>query len=395
MMEDIGALSSERDLARLQAEEAIERAARHAFEEWGANLKQIKTRKLYYAFRPDCTWEQYCQERWEMSVIHADRLIDAYEIANQIRQLGGSIQPNWLPVRESHVRPLAMLTDGQQRADVWNRVVALTGGHDITAKVVEAEVERYKAELAKTYITLTEWSAGARWHGPMAALKMNEQEGSDRIEWAAWSWNPVTGCAHGCSYCYAKDIANRFYPHGFEPTFHPQRIASPLNQAVQGPRWAGDIGYQGVFVCSMSDLFGEWVPQEWIDSVMETVRKANQWTFIFLSKNPKRMATIDWPLNAWVGATVDRQARVQDAEAMAAIDAPVRFISCEPLLEPLTFGDLSWCQWLIVGAQSRTVAEPEFQPPWAWAEQLLWQARNAGCKVYLKPNFTGRPREYP
>ena len=108
---------------------------------------------------------------------------------------------------------------------------------------------------------------------------------NENIEWAAWSWNPVTGCQHGCDYCYAEDIANRFYPHKFEPTFHPDRLTAPQNTKIGTPRWHSDSGYKGVFVGSMADLFGNWVPQEWIDAVLNAVRGAPQWTFIFLTKN--------------------------------------------------------------------------------------------------------------
>ncbi len=221
---------------------------------------------------------------------------------------------------------------------------------------------------------------------------------NDNIEWALWTWNPVTGCKHDCPYCYARDIANRFYPQGFEPTFHPERLTAPQHTRV--PDAARDNpGERNVFVCSMADLFGKWVPQEWIDAVLAEVRKAPQWTFIFLTKNPRRLVDIAWPENAWVGTTVDKQARVKPAEdAFAAITARVRFLSCEPLRERLTFNHLDLFDWLIVGGQSRSSGEPEAQPQPEWLEHLQyqwWQAGRGWDTFYWKPNLTTRPRGYP
>jgi protein gp37 len=215
---------------------------------------------------------------------------------------------------------------------------------------------------------------------------------NDNIEWAAWSWNPVTGCEHNCNYCYARDIANRFYPQGFKPTFYPERLEAPVNTNP-----ILDIpGGNKVFICSMADLFGSWVPNEWIESVMNSVKNNPQWTFIFLTKNPKRLASIIFPENAWVGCTVDIQARVKSAEdAMSKVTALIKFVSCEPMLEPLQFNNLSIFDWVIIGAQSRTCQVPEFQPNPKWYFDLVTQAWNSDCKVYIKPNLTSRPREYP
>lgn len=229
---------------------------------------------------------------------------------------------------------------------------------------------------------------------------------NDNIEWAKWSWNPVTGCKHGCVYCYARDIANRFYKPGFEPTYYPNRLDAPKNTKV--PEQAETyVGYKNVFVCSMADLFGDWVPQEWIDSVLQQVKENPQWNFLFLTKNPKRYVGIDFPNNSWVGTTVDRQERVQ-----SAIDAfrqlqdleCVKFLSCEPMLEPLNFGrDISLWDWIIIGGQSSSSGAPANQPEWEWVEHLLKQARDPHrdgsgyfeLSVYFKPNLTVRPKEYP
>jgi len=146
----------------------------------------------------------------------------------------------------------------------------------------------------------------------------------------------------------------------------------------------------------MADLFGSWVPQEWIDRVLDTVRKAKQWNFLFLTKNPKRLVEHDWPKNAWVGTTVDTQERVRAAhEAFSQLKAKVKFLSCEPLLGPLEFISLAMFDWVIIGGRSKNSNEPASQPEWKWVSSLTRQAEDDGCKVYWKPNLTVRPREYP
>lgn len=214
---------------------------------------------------------------------------------------------------------------------------------------------------------------------------------NDNIKWAWWTWNPVTGCKHGCPYCYARDIANRFTGH-FNPEFHPDRLTAPQNtNPITTSEWGSRV-----FVCSMADLFGAWVPREWIDAVLEQVRNAPQWTFIFLSKNPERMATVDWPTNAWVGTTVDCQARVARAtEAFKMVTAPVRFMSVEPFRERLTFDDMSMFNWLLIGGQSASSGEPARQPEWEWVHYLLSQAYRDGVRdVFWKTNLD-KPEESP
>lgn len=219
---------------------------------------------------------------------------------------------------------------------------------------------------------------------------------NDNIEWAKWSWNPVTGCKHACPYCYAEDIANRFYKEKFEPTYRPERLSAPVNTPFPEEASKTDIGEKNVFVCSMADLFGEWVPNEWINTVLESVTNSPKWNFLFLTKNPKRLLDFSFPDNAWVGTTVDKQFRVPVAEDIFKnVDAPVKFLSCEPMIEELTFSDMSMFDWVIIGGNSGNHRMPPSQPKWSWVEKLFNMARRDGVKVYFKPNLTARPREYP
>jgi protein gp37/ParB-like chromosome segregation protein Spo0J len=232
-----------------------------------------------------------------------------------------------------------------------------------------------------------------------STFKFNDQS-STKIEWAEWSWNPVTGCKHDCSYCYARDIAlgrGRIaaFTQGFEPTFLPERLSAARNTRV--PAQAGDrIGMRNVFTCSMADLFGKWVPREWIDAVLETVEANPQWNFLFLTKFPQRLAEFEFPSNAWVGTTVDAQARVKNAEAaFANVRAAVRWLSIEPLLEPLQFEHLERFDWLALGGASASSETPEWHPPLEWVTDLERQAAAVGARVYHKANLYAPRREFP
>lgn len=240
--------------------------------------------------------------------------------------------------------------------------------------------------------------------GRPTVKKFNET--NDNIEWAKWTWNPVTGCKHKCKYCYARDIARRFGKtndeKNFKPKFYPERLPAPGNTKIPKAR-IKEPGIKNVFVCSMADLFGDWVPDEWINQVMDSVKKNPKWNYIFLTKNPARYLNIDFPENGWFGATADTQKRFDKAiEIFKKIkkrkNAPsVKFISCEPLKENIipAKNALKAIDWLIIGGQSQTSGQSAFQPPWKWWYGLLNQATANYCKVYFKPNLTSVPKEYP
>src|SRR5262249_26799725 len=155
--------------------------------------------------------------------------------------------------------------------------------------------------------------------------------------WARWSWNPGVGCLHNCEYCYARDIAERTYPEKFAPVFIPSRLHAPRNVKVPAAAQT-DIGWKNSFGCSMADVFGKWVRSAWTEAVVSVVRDCPQWHFLFLTKFPLRLTEFVFPPNSWVGTSVDRQARVETAErAFRQVRARVKWLSCEPLLEDLTF----------------------------------------------------------
>lgn len=234
---------------------------------------------------------------------------------------------------------------------------------------------------------------------PKSKATFNETTG-EGISWASWSWNPVTGCLHGCDYCYAREIATSerakaTYPVGFTPLFHHERLDAPANTSVPAAH-RGDPSYKRVFVCSMADLYGRWVPDEWIDQVHASMLASPWWQYILLTKFPSRYVGLDLPPKAWVGTSVDEQKRVRIAEdAFRQIDGvAVKWLSLEPLREPLEFTDLSVFDWVVIGSQTET-RQPDgtmaaFAPPFEWVARIVLQAKEAGCKVHLKPNLLGR-----
>lgn len=245
---------------------------------------------------------------------------------------------------------------------------------------------------------------------PQSKATFNTSPG-EGISWASWSWNPVTGCLHGCDYCYARELATSerlktAYPVGFTPLFHEERLDAPLNTVIP-ERHRDDPAWRRVFVCSMADLYGRWVPDEWIQRVHASMLAAPDWQYITLTKFPARYVGLDMPPGAWIGTSVDEQKRVRIAEkAFREIDGgAVKWLSLEPLLEPLEFTDLSMFDWVVIGAQTQTHQPsgtvPAFAPPFEWVARIVLQAREAGCKVHLKPNLiNGRPgmqfpNEYP
>ena len=227
-----------------------------------------------------------------------------------------------------------------------------------------------------------------------------------KIEWADSTWNPVTGCLHGCEYCYAKKVAHRFdgkvfdtsplpgglhvledrppwppYPYGFAPTFHRYRLGDPARK-TKG---------KTVFVCSMADLFGSWVPTKWIVDVLDACLAAPQHRYLFLTKNPKRylelneVALLPHQDNFWYGSTATHP----ETDQMMYSEHLNTFVSIEPLLGPFgtpASGALDYINWFIVGAETGN-RKGKVVPEKAWVKEIVNYCDAAGKPVFMKDSL--------
>ena len=242
-----------------------------------------------------------------------------------------------------------------------------------------------------------------------------------KIDWCDSTWNPVTGCLHECEYCYARGITNRFgknlpdfsdfasknnglhllenkidgtpYPFGFEPTFHAYRLND----------YAEKKG-RNIFVCSMADLFGDWVPEEWIREVFKACENAPQHNYLFLTKNPNRYIELEkdrklpWTDNFWFGSSVTK---LSDKYAWFSEKKFHWFLSVEPILEDLgQMGEeTSKPEWVIVGAETGR-RKDKVVPDRKWIESLLIECRKYNIPVFMKSSLAdiwGEPliQEFP
>ena len=248
-----------------------------------------------------------------------------------------------------------------------------------------------------------------------------------KIDWATKSWNPVTGCLHGCPYCYAANQATRFggwtcgggwtcaeektlenrtgkeppeldnplyvrrrngkevvapFPFGFKPTLHRYRLGDPAQ--MKKP--------QRIFVGSMADLFGAWVPDAWIEAVFDACKAAPWHTYLFLTKNPRRYAELanarKLPKldNFWYGSTVTKEG----APFFGGSILHNTFLSIEPLLEPLNagLGSFGPARWIIVGAMTGPGSK-DHQPKREWLENIVEAAGITHAPVFMKENLAG------
>jgi protein gp37 len=213
------------------------------------------------------------------------------------------------------------------------------------------------------------------------------------IEWTEATWNPVTGChqvSPGCAHCYAKTFAERWrgvpghvYEQGFELRFWPERLETPL-------KWRKP---KRIFVNSMSDLFHEQIPVEFIENVFATMRAAHWHTFQVLTKRHDRMTELashlEWPSNVWMGVTIENRRFVHRADYLRAVPAAVRFISAEPLLGPLEQLDLTDIDWVIAGGESGP-GHRRVDPDWVRA--LRDQCAHEGAAFFFKQWGGARPK---
>ena len=238
-----------------------------------------------------------------------------------------------------------------------------------------------------------------------------------KIEWCDSTWNPITGCRHKCPYCYARRMAERFsgydpenqggvvqlgngchelskhvrkgqpghktvapYPFGFEPTFHRYRLEQPK-------KW---VNPQTIFVCSMADLFGAWVPTKWIVEVLDACQAAPQHRYIFLTKNPRRYAELDRLAllpredNFWYGSTVT-------SKSDRRFNGHIRlntFLSIEPLHENLDagLGSFGGDRWIIIGAETGN-RKGKVVPEKEWVDTICAAADLTRAAVFMKDSL--------
>ena len=206
-----------------------------------------------------------------------------------------------------------------------------------------------------------------------------------KIEWTDKTWNPITGCtkhSEGCAHCYAEVMARRLkgmgqmkYRNAFKLTLHPEDLNEPR-------KWKKA---HNIFVCSMGDLFHEEVPFDFIDKVMETIRKTPWHRYQILTKRVERMKEYflshEIPSNAWLGVTVEVMRTKSRIDYLRDLPASVRFLSCEPLLEDLGQMDLRGIDWIIVGGESGVKARPMKEE---WALNIKRQADELGISFFFK-----------
>lgn len=208
-----------------------------------------------------------------------------------------------------------------------------------------------------------------------------------KIEWTEETWNPITGCtkiSSGCKHCYAEVMARRLqamgmkgYEDGFKLTLQPQRLLEPLHN--KKPTM--------YFVNSMSDLFHEKVPFNFIDSVFDTIQKAHWHKFQVLTKRANIMAEYfkkrRVPENVWLGVTVEnRKEGLPRIDFLKSIqNVSIKFLSIEPLLEDLGQVNFSGIDWIIVGGESGLQARPMKKE---WAINIRNQCEEQDIAFYFK-----------
>lgn len=206
-----------------------------------------------------------------------------------------------------------------------------------------------------------------------------------KIEWTDKTWNPITGCSKkstGCLHCYAEVMARRLkamgqekYVNGFAVTLHERCLKEPLT-------WRGN---HNIFVCSMSDIFHEDVPFDFVDKMFNIIKSTPQHRYQILTKRAERMAayfeTRSVPNNVWLGVTVETQSSRFRIDYLRNLPASVKFLSCEPLVEDLSGLDLTGIDWVIVGGESGPQARPMKEE---WALNIMKQVEAQGARFFFK-----------
>jgi protein gp37 len=222
-----------------------------------------------------------------------------------------------------------------------------------------------------------------------------------KIEWADYTWSPITGCTKRCAYCYAhrlakgrlrrRYLANPNVAPGcdpsdpFTPRFWADRLDEPFNLKTPSK----------IFVCSMGEIFDPSVSWEWKEEVLAAAGEADWHTFQFLTKQPLIAQQFTFPANAWAGVTIENGGLLPQIRLhrFASVEAPVRFISLEPLTGPVT-SIPGWVDWIIIGAMTGPGA---MKPRPEWVQGLIDEADKSGIPVFLKDNlhWTEVRQEWP
>lgn len=256
-----------------------------------------------------------------------------------------------------------------------------------------------------------------------------------KIDWCDATFNPVTGCLHGCEYCYARKIAERFggvyyedelpnrwgeyecerlhadgdlheldyplknygnnkiapYPFEFDPTFYRYKLDEPK-------RWKKP---RTIFVCSMADLFGDWVPDEWIAEVFQACEAAPQHRYMFLTKNPARFKQlrengIKLPKDCWIGTSVTRDAEQADQYTGRTRylsdnwDTTAKwFVSVEPIQERMSrnsIENLTAMHWVIIGAETGN-RKGKVVPRKEWIDEIAEKCKCCRTPIFMKESL--------
>jgi len=207
-----------------------------------------------------------------------------------------------------------------------------------------------------------------------------------RIEWTEATWNPTVGCTKispGCKNCYAEAMAKRLqamgtpgYANGFKLTVLPERLEEPLRRKKSTV----------YFVNSMSDLFHKGVSDAYIEQVFDVIQRCPHHTFQVLTKRAERLASFFKhrvvPTNAWIGVSVeDQMYGVHRINHLRKVDARIRFISVEPLLDDVGELDLTDIHWVIVGGESGPKARPM---KLEWVESIQQQCKEQSVQFFFK-----------
>lgn len=206
-----------------------------------------------------------------------------------------------------------------------------------------------------------------------------------KIEWTDSTWNPATGCtkiSEGCQNCYAEKMARRLkamgvdkYQNGFELTLHPETLLEPYEW--KKPRM--------VFVNSMSDLFHENMPIEYIKQIFKVMNDNQRHVFQILTKRADFLlrynSLLTWTDNIWMGVTVESKQYLNRVDILSDISAKTKFLSCEPLLTDLPAIRLEKIDWVIVGGESGSGAR-EIKKE--WVEDIHYQCRMNSVPFFFK-----------